>query len=87
MLCCNNNNGNRTSPFSGKIKEVKITNGTNVIRNFIPCYRKSDNEVGLYDLVNDVFYTNQGTGSFTYGVDNSIKEVISDINEFLRVNL
>lgn len=35
--------------------------------NLIPCYRNSDNEVGLYDLINDVFYTNQGTGEFTYG--------------------
>ena len=38
-----------------------------LVRDFIPCYRNSDNEVGLYDLVNNVFYTNQGTGVFTYG--------------------
>ena len=34
-------------------------NGT-LVRDFIPCYRNSDNEIGLYDLVNDIFYTNQG---------------------------
>ena len=39
-----------------------------LVRQFVPCYRKSDNEAGLYDLVNDVFYTNQGSGSFTCGV-------------------
>ena len=33
-------------------------------RNFVPCVRKSDDEAGLYDLVNGVFYTNQGTGDF-----------------------
>lgn len=38
-----------------------------LVRQFVPCYRNSDNEVGLYDLVNNVFYTNQGTGVFTYG--------------------
>ena len=38
-----------------------------LIRNFIPCYRKSDNEVGLYDLVNNVFCTNAGTGVFLMG--------------------
>lgn len=38
-----------------------------LIRNFIPCYRKSDNEIGLYDLVNNQFYTNAGTGVFTMG--------------------
>ena len=50
---------------------LKITDGTNVIKNFVPCYRKSDNVAGLYDLVNNVFYTNQGTGNFIVG---SIKE-------------
>lgn len=38
-----------------------------LIRNFIPCYRKLDNEIGLYDLVNNVFYTNAGTGVFLMG--------------------
>ena len=33
-------------------------------RNFVPCKRKADDEAGLYDLVNGVFYTNQGTGDF-----------------------
>ena len=35
--------------------------------SLIPCYRNSDNEVGLYDIVNNTFYTNDGTGAFTYG--------------------
>ena len=38
-----------------------------LIRNFIPCYRKLDNEIGLYDLINNQFYTNAGTGVFTMG--------------------
>lgn len=38
-----------------------------LVRDFIPCYRKSDGVIGLYDLVNDVFYTNLGTGQFTKG--------------------
>ena len=40
-----------------------------LIRNFIPCYRKLDNEIGLYDLVNNVFYTNAGTGVFLMGTE------------------
>lgn len=36
-------------------------------RDFVPCYRKSDNKSGLYDLVNGEFYTNQGTGEFLIG--------------------
>lgn len=50
-----------------KMYSTKIYDNNVLVRDFIPCYRNSDNEVGLYDLVNDVFYTNQGTGAFTYG--------------------
>lgn len=35
-----------------------------VIRNFIPCYRIADDEPGLYDLANNVFYTATGVGEF-----------------------
>ena len=38
-------------------------NGT-LIRDLVPCKRKSDNKPGLYDKVNKVFYTNAGTGEF-----------------------
>lgn len=39
------------------------------VRNFIPCYRKADGKIGLFDLINGVFYTNQGTGTFLKGPD------------------
>ena len=33
-----------------------------------PCYRKSDNKIGMYDTINSKFYTNQATGNdFTPG--------------------
>lgn len=35
--------------------------------NFIPCYRKSDDEPGMYDTVSKTFYTNSGTGTFLVG--------------------
>lgn len=50
-----------------RIYNLKLYNENTLIRDFVPCYRNSDNEIGMYDLVNDVFYTNQGTGLFTYG--------------------
>lgn len=53
----------------GRIYSAKLYNGNRIIRNFVPCYRKSDGERGLYDLVNDVFYTNAGTGTFLKGGD------------------
>ena len=53
---------------SMRLYNAKYYNDNDIlIRNFIPCYRKSDNKVGLYDLVNNVFYTNAGTGVFLMG--------------------
>lgn len=50
-----------------KLYTFKIYDNNTLVRDFIPCYRKSDNVLGLYDLINKVFYTNAGTGAFTYG--------------------
>lgn len=47
------------------IYSFKVTQWWTLVRDFIPCYRKSDNVIWLYDLVNDVFYTNAWTGTFT----------------------
>lgn len=44
---------------------IKDTNGVDKI--LYPCYRKSDNKPGMYDIVNSVFYTNVGTGEFIVG--------------------
>ena len=52
---------------SSKLYSCQMYYNNELVRDFIPCYRNSDNVVGLYDIVNDVFYTNQGTGDFTYG--------------------
>ena len=61
-----------TYAFIGKIYGAKIYNylTNKIIRNFIPCYRKSDHKPGMYDMINDVFYANQGTGAdFLVGAD------------------
>lgn len=43
-------------------------NGT-LICDLYPCYRKSDNVIGAYDTIRELFLTNVGTGSFTKGAD------------------
>ena len=43
----------------------KIYTGTTLQREFIPCYRKSDSVIWMYDLVNNQFYTNAGSWTFT----------------------
>ena len=50
-----------------RLYSCKIYDNNILVRNFIPCYRNSDNKVGLYDIANNVFYSNNGTGSFYYG--------------------
>ena len=48
---------------------VEVYEQGQLVRQYIPCYRKSDDEPGMYDTVNDVFYTNIGTGTFIVGSD------------------
>ena len=52
-----------------KLYNLKIYDSINVVRNYIPCYRKSDGEIGLYELVEGSFLSNQGTGTFVKGLD------------------
>ena len=55
--------------FSGKIYYSKLYNNNILVFDGVPCYRKSDNEIGMYDLVSNTFYTNAGTGTFTAGAE------------------
>lgn len=55
--------------FVGKCKYISFYVDDVLLLDTIPCYRKSDNKIGMYDLVNDTFYTNQGSGTFTKGAD------------------
>lgn len=57
---------------SFSVKKFIIYNDYNDIESImslVPCYRKSDNEIGMYDTVSQTFYTNQGTGTFLKGND------------------
>lgn len=61
-----------------KLYGLQINDNGIQVRNYIPCYRKSDNKPGLYDLVTREFYTNAGTGEFLVGPD-----VIDSISPWL----
>lgn len=52
-----------------KIFSCQVYENDVLVRDFVPCYRKSDNVIGLFDIVNQVFYTNAGTGTFLKGAD------------------
>lgn len=57
------------SDFINLIHDFKLSRGTDIVMHLIPCYRKADNVAGMYDIVNGVFHTNAGTGSFVVGAD------------------
>ena len=48
---------------------ARISQGREIVREYIPCYRKSDGEIGLYEKYTGQFLTNQGSGTFTKGED------------------
>ena len=62
-------NGTKGQSGSGcRIYYMKIYDNRNqTIRNYIPCRRKSDSVLGMYDTVTKKFFTNNGSGTFTAG--------------------
>lgn len=55
-----------TSNVMTRMTSCKLYDNGTLIRDFIPCINPSG-EYGLYDVVNNQFYGNAGTGSFTGG--------------------
>lgn len=59
---------------TAKISILQIYENAVMVHNFIPCRRDSDDELGMYDLVSDTFFTNSGTGTFIAGADTVFPE-------------
>lgn len=66
-----NDNGTVKYYSSARLYSMKIYSDADktgtLLRDFYPCYRRSDGVAGLYDMANQVFYPNSGTGVFTIG--------------------
>ena len=66
------NDNNRSANYStGKLYNFKIVEDSTLIRCFIPCYRKKDSIVGVFDIVENVFYApaNVDSSRFEKGPD------------------
>lgn len=57
--------------FKGKIYSLTMYEHDELKFNFVPCYRKSDNVIGMYDMISNTFYSNSGSGAFLKGNDIS----------------
>lgn len=82
-ILANNYSGGVLKSSNARVYSVKIWNGSTLVRSFIPVKRNSDNVLGMYDTVNDVFYINAGTGTFIAG--NELSGTPID-EAYLKVN-
>lgn len=67
-----------SGPGSFELYSFNIYRDDQLIREYVPCYRKSDNKTGLYDLVTDTFIESQ-VNEFELGND-VLPPTISIIN-------
>lgn len=69
LFAYRNDSKNKAYAYSSmRLYACKIydTDGVTLIRDFIPC-KNASNAIGLYDLINDAFYPNKGSGAFIAG--------------------
>lgn len=66
-VCARNTSGSANYFASMRVYGVTVYESGQLTRRYVPCNNKG--VLGLYDLVNDVFYTNVGTGEFIAGAE------------------
>lgn len=62
----NHDTGALSAPSYARISNVKIKRDGETIHNYRPMQRTEDGELGMRDTVTGEFYTNAGTGVFSY---------------------
>lgn len=73
-LFCINTGGTFGQMTSIRLYSCQIYNNDSMLRNFVPC-KSSSGTVGLYDTINDVFYTNPGSTNFIAGPEFTFDEL------------
>lgn len=67
-LFCRMSANNTLERFSErKIRVFRVYESDVPVCDLVPCFRKADGEIGMYDLVSGTFLTNAGTGTFVKG--------------------
>lgn len=62
-ICAYNNGNGRAMSLYG----ARLSQGSEVVREYFPCYRKSDGEIGLLEMLTLQFIPSQKSGGFTKG--------------------
>ena len=55
--------------MKGRMYTFTATRGGKTVFKAVPCYRKADTVIGMFDTVSQTFLTNTGTGTLTKGAD------------------
>lgn len=76
-----NSNGTAGQFGHDRVYRFKLYNSSTLVLDYVPCKRESDNVVGFYDLVNEVFVA--PTSGILFGVDESANTYDS-IVEYLQ---
>lgn len=61
-----NDNGSYKEFANMTLYRCKFYEGDTLIRDFVPALELQTNTIGLYDIATQSFYTNSGSGKFTY---------------------
>ena len=74
-----------------RFRELKIYEGNSssnltLIHHYYPCYRISDDEPGIYDVITDTFLTNLGTGDLIIGPITGTPAINVQYGEGLEVD-
>lgn len=64
LYLCAQHAANSTSNYASvRVYSCQIYDNDTLVRDYIPCFNPSG-EIGLYDKVNDIFYSNAGSTEF-----------------------
>lgn len=55
--------------YKGRIYFLEVYDNNVLACSFVPCYRKEDGKVGMYDTVRNAFYYSPDSSNFTKGAD------------------
>lgn len=91
----NANNNGVTYAWKGRIYDAKISQGTEVIKHFIPIYDTQRSTYCMYETIEGKVYYNQGSGAFgsslkedaLYGVTNKLPEGFKKVEYLLSPGL